>query len=262
MRTVKSKKHHYILWAIRILLIVSASINVVRIVLLLSNSSFTFESEVIADVSEKFELIFWALLTLAVTYFLDYFENKNIHIPVILESIITVYIFAAIFLTTSLDLFTRYVWWDMFLHTFSGMLLAFIGFLGIYKINRKHSMDLSPFLAAAFAFGFSISLNVLFEIYEFVLDVVFNTRHQSWGYTNPVFELGKDYQGSGLRDTMTDLICDTLGALIVSFLFYFLYKHKKKKTLEIINDIFSEEEDILLIEVSEQEEQSVERSKS
>ncbi len=251
MRTVKSKKNHYILWTIRILLIVSASINLVRIILLLSNNGFNFESEVMADVSEKAELIFWALLTLGVTYLLDYFENKNIHIPVILESIITIYIFTAIFLTTSLDLFTRYVWWDMFLHTFSGMLLAFIGFLGVYKINRKHSMDLSPFLAAAFAFGFSISLNVLFEIYEFFLDAVFGTRHQSWGYTNPVFELGKDYQGSGLRDTITDLICDTVGAFVISFLFYFLYKHEKKKTLDMMNEIFPDDENTISIEISD-----------
>lgn len=251
MRTVKSKKNHYILWTIRILLIVSASINLVRIILLLSNNGFNFESEVMADVSEKAELIFWALLTLGVTYLLDYFENKNIHIPVILESIITIYIFTAIFLTTSLDLFTRYVWWDMFLHTFSGMLLAFIGFLGVYKINRKHSMDLSPFLAAAFAFGFSISLNVLFEIYEFFLDAVFGTRHQSWGYTNPVFELGKDYQGSGLRDTITDLICDTIGAFVISFLFYFLYKHEKKKTLDMMNEIFPDDENTISIEISD-----------
>lgn len=251
MRKVKSKKNHYILWTIRILLIVSASINLVRIILLLSNNGFNFESEVMADVSEKAELIFWALLTLGVTYLLDYFENKNIHIPVILESIITIYIFTAIFLTTSLDLFTRYVWWDMFLHTFSGMLLAFIGFLGVYKINRKHSMDLSPFLAAAFAFGFSISLNVLFEIYEFFLDAVFGTRHQSWGYTNPVFELGKDYQGSGLRDTITDLICDTVGAFVISFLFYFLYKHEKKKTLDMMNEIFPDDENTISIEISD-----------
>ncbi|MCO6474362.1 MAG: hypothetical protein PHW27_11240 [Melioribacteraceae bacterium] len=258
MKIVKSKKHHYILWTIRILLIVSASINLIRIVLLFTDSGFTSESEVMADVSEKAELIFWALLTLAITYLLDYFENKNIHIPVILESIVTIYIFAAIFLTTSLDLFTRYVWWDMFLHTFSGMLLAFIGFLGIYKINRSRSMDLSSFLAAAFAFGFSISLSVLFEIYEFFLDVVFGTRHQSWGYTNPVFELGNDYQGSGLRDTMTDLICDTVGAFIISLLFYFLYKHEKKKTLEMMNEIFPEEEVLVPIEASYSEKQKAE----
>ena len=54
--------------------------------------------------------------------------------------------------------------------------------------------------------------------------------------------LGKPYQGSGLRDTMSDLIVDCLGALITSFITYFAYKKDKKRTLEQMKTIINTEE--------------------
>ncbi|GHU72785.1 hypothetical protein FACS189450_11230 [Spirochaetia bacterium] len=44
--------------------------------------------------------------------------------------------------------------------------------------------------------------------------------------------MGRPYQGSGLRDTMSDLIVDSIGAFITSVITYHLYKNKRKETLE------------------------------
>lgn len=238
MKNNKNKKHNNVIIVVRGLLILSVVINLTGIIFILIRKHFELKPEVVSQISERAELIFWAMLTYGLTYLLNYFENKRIHVPVILESVLTIYIFGAIFVTSGFDLFDKFEWWDMFLHTCSGMLLAFIGFLAIYKINNKHSMDISPMLVAAFSFGFSLSLNVFFEIYEFFLDIIFGTQHQSWRQSPDIFELGKAYQGVGLQDTMTDLICDVTGALVMAVLCYFLYKKEKKRTLEIMKEMF------------------------
>ncbi|HOZ62714.1 MAG TPA: hypothetical protein PK914_11390, partial [Smithellaceae bacterium] len=53
--------------------------------------------------------------------------------------------------------------------------------------------------------------------------------------------MGASYQGSGLRDTMSDLIVNSMGALLTSFICYFLYKKEKKKTLQMMREIFPDE---------------------
>ena len=83
---------------------------------------------------------------------------------------------------------------------------------------------------------------VMYKINEkYSMDIVLGTDMQKWSLPTTVRILGKPYQGSGLRDTMSDLIVDSLGALITSVICYFLYKHEKKKTLDMMHEIFLEE---------------------
>ena len=44
-----------------------------------------------------------------------------------------------------------------------------------------------------------------------------------------------------MRDTMSDLIVNNIGALVTSNTCYFLYKEKKKKTLALMHEIFPDE---------------------
>ncbi|HEX2982849.1 MAG TPA: hypothetical protein VHO28_04820, partial [Ignavibacteriales bacterium] len=234
----KTDKPDYVLWTIRILLILSIVGNLATIIWALIDNEYKTKTELAEPLSKKAELFFWAVFTFVLTYLHDFFKNRNIHLPRILEVIIIIYIYAGIFLSARWNLYYKFIWWDMLLHTFSGMLLAFLGFLAIYKINMKYSMDISPLLAAAFAFGFSMSANVFFEIYEFSIDVIFGTALQSWDLSEKMLEIGKPYQGSGLRDTMSDFICDTTGAALMSVFCFFLYKNEKKRTLQLMKEIF------------------------
>jgi len=99
-------------------------------------------------------------------------------------------------------------------------------------------MDVSPLLVAVFAFTFAITMGVLWEIFEFAIDWVFGTTMQSWDLPHDTTLIGRAFQGSGLRDTMSDLIIDSIGALSTSIICYFLYKEEKKKTLALMHEIF------------------------
>jgi len=181
----------------------------------------------------------WAIVTFAVTFLYDYFEkNQNIHIPDILETIIIIFIYASMFLSVLFNLYDDVFWWDVVLHTASGVILGFIGFLAIYKINRKHSMNISPLLVSTFAFTFAVTMGVIFEIYEFVMDIIFGTDMQSWDLPATTIEIGRAFQGIGLRDTMSDLIFDTICALSIAVICFFLYKKDKKKTLKLMHEVF------------------------
>ncbi|MCE5213079.1 MAG: hypothetical protein LLG40_16175 [Deltaproteobacteria bacterium] len=235
----KQSTHEFVLWTIRYLLVFSVIINLVYIMLDLQNKSFATQSALMNAVERNITIIFWALVTFAITFLHDYFEkNKNIHIPDILEAMIIVFIYAGIFLSARFNLYDDVFWWDVLLHTGSGVILGFIGFLLIYKLNSRHSMNISPLLVAVFAFTFAVTMDVVFEIYEFAMDVIFGTDMQSWNLPTDTIELGRSFQGIGLRDTMSDLIFDTIGALAISFICFFLYKNDKKKSLKLMHEVF------------------------
>lgn len=243
VKRYQQSTHEYVLWAIRCLLIGSIIINLIYIILdLLDKNLASHRALLMTSVENNITIIFWALVTFAITFLHDYFEkNKKIHIPDILESIIIIFIYAGIFLSARFNLYDDVFWWDVLLHTASGVILGFIGFLVIYKLNNRHSMNISPLLVAVFAFTFAVTADVIFEIYEFSMDVIFSTDMQSWNLPANTIELGKDFQGIGLRDTMSDLIFDTIGALSISIVCFFLYKNEKKKSLKLMQEVFPDE---------------------
>jgi hypothetical protein len=197
------------------------------------------KKEIIDATTKRIELLFWAILTLTLTFLPEYFEKyKNIHLPNILEIVIVIFIYAGMFLSERFNLYYYLYWWDVLLHTLSGVIIGFIGFIIIYKINWKYSMDISPLMVAVFSFSFAVTMGVVWEIVEFTMDAFWGTAMQSWDLPSTTLEIGKPYQGSGLRDTMSDLIVDSIGALLTSVVCYFLYKNEKKKSLKMMQEIF------------------------
>ena len=73
------------------------------------------------------------------------------------------------------------------------------------------------------------------------MDVIFGTDMQSWNLPETTIEIGRAFQGIGLRDTMSDLIFDTIGALLISVICYFLYKNEKKKALRLMHEVFPDQ---------------------
>ena len=194
--------------------------------------------EFLDSVSENIELMLWAALTLALSFLPDYFEKRaRIHLPLFFETAIVVFIYSGIFLSVRFDLYYRFFWWDDLLHAASGLIIGFIGVMFIYIINRRYGMNLSPVLVAVFSFSFALSIGVLWEIIEFTLDVFMGSAHQKWDLPENAVLLGKHYQGSGLRDTMTDLIVDGIGAFIASITSYFIYKNDRRKTLKALRGL-------------------------
>lgn len=140
-------------------------------------------------------------------------RRLRVHIPPQLQLLGIAFVFAALFLGEMRDYYTRFWWWDILLHTASGLLLGVVGFLLVHVLNEveKIGMHMKPGFVAFFAFLFAVGLGTLWEIFEFCMDTFFGTNMQKPMLHDP----------SGLLDTMVDLIVDTLGALVISLFGYY-----------------------------------------
>lgn len=137
----------------------------------------------------------------------------NVFLPIEFDFIAIIFIFAAFFLGEVHSYYTQYWWWDIILHSSSGFLLGIAGFLLIYILNEEKRIHLKmkPAFVALFAFAFAVMLGAVWEIFEFSMDTIFSVHMQK----------------SGLLDTMSDLMVDTLGALVISLLGYFYIRTDK-----------------------------------
>jgi len=137
-------------------------------------------------------------------------RNLQIGLPVEIEFTFVLFLFVTLYLGEINAYYTYFWWWDIFLHTFSGVLLGLVGFILVFIFNSEERirLHLSPFFVGMFTFVFAVSIGVFWEIFEFALDKVF----------------GFDTQHGSLDDTMTDLIVDTIGAFVIGIIGYFYVK--------------------------------------
>jgi hypothetical protein len=217
---------------LRISLLTAALINILIVYIGLSGNNKELTPETINQYSINIEAAFFSIITFFLALSTDIIEKQQrIDIPDILEIAIVLFIYAGIFLSTQFNLYYTFWWWDDLLHGLSGVIIGFIGFIVTYKLNYKDSMNISPLFVALFSFTFAVALGVIWEIMEFTADVFLGSAHQKWDLSATEIMMGKAYQGSGLRDTMSDLIVDSAGALFTSVITYFVYKNKKKYVL-------------------------------
>lgn len=148
---------------------------------------------------------FLAGLAFALTYLPALLQkNLKIILPLEFELIMVLFIFSALYLGEVQSYYVTFWWWDLLLHTSSGFILGFIGFVLIYVMNSQENipLKLSPLFVGVFSFLFSVSLGTIWEIFEFSADIFLQTNMQK----------------SGLMDTMGDMIVNLLGAFVMSFL--------------------------------------------
>lgn len=166
---------------------------------------------VIGIVRMQWDILFLGPVTLIATFLPAFFEkNYRVFIPPEFEFLVTIFLYAAIFLQ---EFYTKFIWWDKLVHTASGILLGFVGFIILYVLYVEGKLDMRPSLLAMFSFAFALALGGLWEIFEFSVDTLAGTNLQK-----------------GLNDTMVDLIVDAAGALFTSILGYF---YIKKRTLGV-----------------------------
>ncbi|MCL6573565.1 MAG: hypothetical protein K6T88_18080 [Bacillus sp. (in: Bacteria)] len=108
-------------------------------------------------------------------------------------------------------------WWDTFMHVVSGAILAFSG-IALYErlIHRNAGDEISPWFVFLFTLSFAVFGGVLWEVYEFSSDQLLNMT----------------LQGGGNKDTMTDLIADTVGGIVIAVWVGVRTKIKLKKIHE------------------------------
>lgn len=153
-------------------------------------------------------------LVILVITFLPFFMQSLFHfrVPAEFETLAILFIYLSLFLGEVQGFYLRYWWWDLVLHAGAGLLSGILGFLLVYVLNNNKNinLNLTPKFIALFAFMFAIGMGTLWEIFEFSADNLF----------------GLNMQKSGVVDTMSDLIVDCGGALLIAS-FGYLYLERK-----------------------------------
>lgn len=150
---------------------------------------------------------------LGITFFpLLMAQRFRVFIPPEFEVLAIIFVFASLFLGEIHGYYTRFWWWDLVLHTSSGLLMGILGFLLVHVLNETEDINLhmTPGFVAFFAFMFAVGVGTLWEIFEFAMDNLFGMNMQKPMLGDP----------SGLTDTMWDMIVNTLGALVIAVLGY------------------------------------------
>lgn len=208
--------------------------------------------------SGHYENLFVCTLSLVLFLVPAFFEtNFGIELPSALEIIILLFIFAAEILGELGSYYVKVPIWDTALHTINGFLCAAVGFSLVDIINRneRFKFQLSPLFLAIVAFCFSMTIGVLWEMFEFTADMVFKTDMQKDFVVHTISSVALDptnsnkaviingitdvvvngkslglggYLDIGLIDTMKDLIVNFVGAVVFSIIGYFYVKSRGK----------------------------------
>jgi hypothetical protein len=158
----------------------------------------------------NWENVFLTAIVIALTLVPAFlFRRYRVIIPPEFELVAAVFIFLSLFLGSALDFYYHFWWWDYALHTASGFLLGIIGFIVMFVLNQTDQLRpaMKPGFIAFFGVTFAVTLGVAWEIFEFAVDRV-------WPHLN------MQSNGTGVVDTMIDLIVDAAGAVIVALMGY------------------------------------------
>lgn len=175
----------------------------------------------------------WLLAIMAVTSAPAILGSRlPVRIPLEYEILAILFVFAALFLGEFRSYYERFWWWDIALHTTSGLLLGILGFLLVYVMNESRHVHghMRAGFVALFAFAFALAAGTCWEIFEFGCDQLLGTNMQKPMMGDP----------SGLTDTMWDLIVDALGAITISGFGWWNMKRARRSLFDIWIDRFIE----------------------
>lgn len=206
----------------------------------------------------NYENFFLCILTLILLIMPSLIQvTLKIELPTVLEILILIFIFSAEILGEIREYYIMIPMWDTILHTINGFLAAAIGFSMVDLLNRSDRMtfQLSPLFTAIVAFCFSMTIGVVWEFFEFGMDMIFGLDMQKDTVIQAIRSVtlnpdgrnivtvidpirsvvvnGKDlgiggYLDIGLIDTMKDLIVNFIGAVVFSVFGYVYVKNRGK----------------------------------
>lgn len=221
-----------------------------------------------------------------VLFFLPAVLERYLHIdiPSVMEVTILLFIFAAEILGELQNYYHQYPYWDTMLHTVNGFLCAAFGFslVDILSRNRGEKFRLSPLYLSLVAFCFSMTVGVMWEFFEFGMDVLFRTDMQKDTVLTSIASVTAysgggitlldgitemtvngqqlDVQGYldiGLYDTMADLFVNFIGAVVFSVAgFFYLRCRGKGKAGRLLRHfmprLLEDQQDDLSVSLSEE----------
>lgn len=140
-------------------------------------------------------------------------KRSRVFVPAEFQFIAVVFAFLSLFLGSASGYYERFWWWDILLHTSSGFLFGIVGWIVMFLLLQTDRLPrtIGPALLCAFGVTFAVTLGVVWEVIEYVIDLIWDVNMMN--------------HQTGVNDTMQDLIVDTIGALIVGALGYAHTRH-------------------------------------
>ena len=211
---------------------------------------------VINLLERDYESAFICALSLFLFLLPAFIEKRfRVEIPSLMEVVILLFIFAAEILGELRNYYGQYPYWDTMLHTVNGFVCAAFGFslIDILTRNKQEKFRLSPLYVSLVAFCFSMTVGVVWEFFEYGMDVFFLTDMQKDTVIHQIVTVATSTDGTiatygdissvaingqtlnvagyldiGLHDTMADLFVNFIGAVLFSVWGYFYIRHRGK----------------------------------
>ena len=207
----------------------------------------------------NYESSFFCILALLLLYVPSWVQVRwGIELPPPLEITLLFFVFASEILGEVNAFYVTVPGWDTMLHTINGFLAAAVGFSLVMILNDDDRLTfrLSPFFLALTAFCFSMTIGVLWEFFEFGMDLFFHSDMQKDTILHNLYSVALDvtrsnhvvavqgiekvaingtdlglggYLDIGLIDTMKDLFVNFIGAALFSLTGFFYAKSKGRK---------------------------------
>lgn len=182
----------------------------------------------------------------------------SLQLPAALEISAYLFVFCAGVLGEIGDFYQRFPAWDAILHAANGFLFAGFGFclFSLFEKKRKVRTLPSPAYQSFTAFCFSMTVGVLWELFEFAADTILHTDMQKDSYRTGVHSVLLPAENSGvfhienitqveikaangmsftlpayldvgLADTMKDLFVNLWGAILFCVIGYIYLKRRR-----------------------------------
>lgn len=160
-------------------------------------------------------LYFVAIICITFPFIITKAANyKKIVLPSTFQFASVSFILLALFFGEIMQLYTKFWWWDLFLHGTFGCYAVIIGIhimQGIIIKPNDVTIKRYAIFTLILSFCFTITLGTIWEMMEFLSDYFFQA----------------DMVNGGLEDTATDLLIKMFGAFSTSVIYYFTKLRKR-----------------------------------
>lgn len=162
--------------------------------------------------------------------FFQLFPKKSLlrHLPAAAQDFTSVYIVLTAFLGAYINFYYSVWWWDTLLHFISGGLCVLAGYVFLKAYEERDGKKIPTAVIVFSAFCASFMFGTLWECWEFSFDQLFGGDTQHWSLAlatetkinHLIFQPAKEFMSEdwqarfALMDTMTDIVANTLGAVI------------------------------------------------
>ena len=106
----------------------------------------------------------------------------HFEIPHLLDFILITFAFSGFILGDVLNFYGRIPYWDSILHTFSGVVIAYVGFIVIQYLDQEYRIPLSvsPLFMSLIVVCVALAIGAIWEIGEYTVDDIFKTNNQQY----------------------------------------------------------------------------------